>query len=334
MNLGLKTVSIGELAVDWLSLDDGESIMSASRFYRYVGGNATNVAVGLSRLGVDSAVISKVGADFHADYLLSSLEKEGVDTSWVARDPGQPTAQCYMVRRADGAPQYYAWPSPNASKSLCPEDIKSECFDNSWIWHAAATTFIARPRRQAMTYALEQARKRDKIISFDACFPLIESGGGRQAAFQAMQLADIVKFNQAEAAYWSDTELEADLDSKVERLLERINPTLCIVTLAQRGAMLYTRGQSAFCPPFPVQSIGDVGPGDAFSAGLIYGLYSLGRQGMERENLKKLDISVWLKLASYGACAGALVTRSYSATESFPRRDELNEAMGKLPQGS
>lgn len=325
----MKAVSIGELAVDWLSLERGESMMTAREFYRYLGGNASNVAVGLARLGLESCIISKVGADIHGDYLLACLEREHVDVSFVVQDKELPTAQCYMTRREDGFPDYYAWPSPNASKCLRPEDVTQECLDNSWIWHLAAVSFLAKPRRFAMQYAIEQASLRKKLISFDACFPLVESDGGRIAAWQAMHKADIIKFNQAEIAYWSGLSEGSSIEDMVAKVLLDLKPALLVVTLAEKGAYLFSGGKSIFCPPYPVQSIGDVGPGDAFSAGLIYGLSTLKEAGRDKNSLYKLDLDSWLRLARYGACAGALVTRAHSATEKFPRLDELEACLGE-----
>lgn len=303
--------------------------MTATQFYRYIGGNATNVAVGLARLGLPSTIISKVGDDIHGQYLLACLEAEGVDASYVGCDKAQATAQCYMTRRIDGSPDYYSWPSPNASKVLVPEDIKDEAFDRSWIWHMAAVSFIAKPRRFAMQYAVEKAHKKKKIISMDACFPLVESDGGRLAAWNAMHLADIVKFNFAEAKYWSKLAPEAGLEELGAFLLAELSPALVVITLAEKGAMIFTGGRSAFCPPYPVVSVGDVGPGDAFSAGLIYGLSTLGEKGRNKESLRQLSIDSWLDLSRYGACAGAMVTRAHSATEKFPRLNELELALGE-----
>ncbi len=325
----MKAVSIGELAVDWLSLECGESMMTATKFYRYLGGNASNVAVGLSRLGLKSAILSKVGVDVHADYLLSRLAMENVDSSWVGRDPVQPTAQCYMVRQPDGSPDYYAWPSPNASKTLSADDVKEEFFADSWLWHLAAVSFLATPRRYAMMAAVEGAHRNRKIVSYDACFPLVESDSGRKAAWKAMQLADIVRFNLAEAAYWSNLPFGTEPAICARKLREDLRAAVIIITLAERGAWLFTEKESAFCPPFVVDSVGDVGPGDAFSAGLIYGLTTLGSSGQQRETLYSLSISEWTALCRYGSCAGAMVTRAHSATERFPTKDELNLAVGK-----
>ncbi|MBX9721639.1 MAG: carbohydrate kinase family protein, partial [Candidatus Obscuribacterales bacterium] len=83
------------MTVDWLSLERGESMMTARHFYRYLGGNAANVAVGLARLGLDSVILSRVGSDIHGEYLLQCLKREKVDASWVSIDPGQSTSQCF-----------------------------------------------------------------------------------------------------------------------------------------------------------------------------------------------------------------------------------------------
>lgn len=330
----MKAVAIGELTVDWLSLEYGESMMTATKFYRYIGGNATNVAVGLARLGLSSAVISKVGDDIHGNYLLNCLRKENVDGKWVAIDPDQPTAQCYMTRRQDGFPDYYSWPSPNASKTLQPGDIDEESFAESWIWHAASVSFIAKPRRFAMQYAIEKAHERGKIISFDACFPLVESEGGRVAAWKAMCRADILRFNLAEIGYWSNMHAGDNVDAMVAEIRKSMSPAVLVITLAEKGAMVYSGSDKEFCPPYLVKSIGDVGPGDAFSAGMIYGLSTLGERGMTRKGIYDLKIDDWLKLCRFGACTGAMVTRSFSATESFPRLDELELALGETTPGS
>lgn len=307
-------------------MEAGQDLLNARHFYRYLGGNASNVAIGLARLGLDAAIVSKVGRDIHGDYLLACLERERVDSRWVTIDAQAPTAQCYMTESIDGVPDYYAWPSVNASKSMLPEELTDEFFSSSWIVHMAAVSFIAKPRRSAMTHAVQRAQKEGVIISFDAGFPRVESSGGKQAAWQAMSHADIIKFNRLELEYWSGLPASAGLEQMVSSLQSKLNPALLVVTLAEQGAVLYHKDQSAFCPPFKVQSVGDVGPGDAFSAGLIYGLSTLGSKGMEPGSIRQLDISDWLGIAPFACCAGALVTRARSATERFPDIEELHEA--------
>ena len=61
-------------------------------FAKYVGGSPTNSAIGLARLGLKSAVITRVGADHMGRFVAEQLEREGVDTSAVRSDPDRLTA--------------------------------------------------------------------------------------------------------------------------------------------------------------------------------------------------------------------------------------------------
>jgi len=69
-----EVVCLGELLIDFVPLRPG--------VYRQAAGGApANVAVGLARLGVSAAFISKVGDDAFGRFLRAALEDEGVDTS-------------------------------------------------------------------------------------------------------------------------------------------------------------------------------------------------------------------------------------------------------------
>lgn len=328
----MKAVAIGELAVDWLSLNRGETFKTAKNFYRYLGGNASNVAVGTARLGLDAALVSRVGDDIHGHYVLDKLKEEKVDTSFVSIDPVYPTAQCYMTSQIDGTPEYLNWPSPSASKSLRVEHVPESIYGQSWIWHTAAVTLIARPRREALMEILQRAVDENKILSFDGCFPQVESEGGRNASYALMAKSDIIKINLDELRYWSNTSA-GTISDMVAELAKRINPSaLLIITLAERGAELWKEGRTLFCPPYKVDSIGDVGPGDGFASGLIYGLSLINNGYCKKEQLESLSLTDWLEIARYGAVAGAMVTRSRSATESFPHLEELQNAVKDYTQ--
>lgn len=327
----MKAVAIGELAVDWLSLNRGEDFNTAKNFYRYVGGNATNVAVGMSRLGLDAAIISRVGNDIHGKYLLQKLGSEQVDTSYVSIDPVMPTAQCYMTSTIDGTPEYLNWPDPSASKSLLVEHVDESIFDKSWIWHTAAVTLIAKPRREALVSMISRACSEKKILSFDGCFPDVESDGGKQTAYKLMGISDIIKINLAELRFWSQHSDGTSISQMVQSLSAHIMPSaLLVITLAERGAELWKNGESIFCPPYKVDSIGDVGPGDGFASGLIFGMSLLGNGSISKEKVHSLTLSEWFEIAKYGSVAGAMVTRSRSATESFPQREELMTAVASI----
>ncbi|TLY15688.1 MAG: hypothetical protein E6K86_05950, partial [Thaumarchaeota archaeon] len=66
----LDFVLIGRAGVDLYSLDLGHTIGESTRFAKYVGGTAANVAVGASRLGLKVALATRVGDDDLGEYVI------------------------------------------------------------------------------------------------------------------------------------------------------------------------------------------------------------------------------------------------------------------------
>jgi ribokinase len=67
----------------------------------HAGGGAVNAAVAMARLGMDVAVLAKLGSDERADTILRHLKHEGVSTAWVRRDPRLPTGASVLISSHD-----------------------------------------------------------------------------------------------------------------------------------------------------------------------------------------------------------------------------------------
>jgi 2-dehydro-3-deoxygluconokinase len=68
-------------------------------------GAESNTCVGLARLGLRTAWVSRLGADAAGDRILSAIRDEGVDVQWVERDPVRSTG--LMVKDPDDGVRYY-----------------------------------------------------------------------------------------------------------------------------------------------------------------------------------------------------------------------------------
>jgi len=90
-------VALGELVVDWVCMEKGAGPFHTGGFWRCLGGNAANVAVGVRRLGGETRLVAKVGDDIHEKYLRRCLTSEGVDLEHLIVDKRYPTAQCYAL---------------------------------------------------------------------------------------------------------------------------------------------------------------------------------------------------------------------------------------------
>ncbi len=83
---------LGRLAVDLYAQQVGCPLEDATSFARYLGGSSANIAFGAARLGLKSAMISRIGDEQMGRFLVRTLQREGCDTSMVQVDPQRLTA--------------------------------------------------------------------------------------------------------------------------------------------------------------------------------------------------------------------------------------------------
>lgn len=85
-NRQLDVICIGRSSVDLYGEQVGGRLEDMQSFAKYIGGCATNIAVGTSRLGLKSALITRVGDEQMGRFIRQTLIDEGVDVSHVTTD--------------------------------------------------------------------------------------------------------------------------------------------------------------------------------------------------------------------------------------------------------
>jgi fructokinase len=315
----MPIVAIGEIVVDWLSVEPGADLLHARNFHRALGGNSANVAVGLNRLGTPVRFIAKTGADFHARYLRGELERVGVDTSHVLADERYSSAQCYMTTTADGEHHYRNWPRPHAADMLAPEEISEDTFNDVRFLHATGISFVVSPRRDAVQRALDIARERKIPISFDGLFPTGWVEEAHQYVEGALYQAQLIKVNEFELNFWAGRPSPHTVHDAAERVFDRYKPVALFVTQAERGSFVMTEKGVTECPPVEVECICGVGAGDAYIAGALHALY----QNHLDADLSSLSVADWHRVGMAGNFTGALATRAIDGNSGVPSGREF-----------
>lgn len=333
----LPVLTVGEVLVDWLSLSTchgslAESFLQSDSFVRSLGGNAANVAVGLSRLGTRSSVVARIGNDLPGFYLRNRLEFEKVDISNLIFDERYPTAQCYVLCRQDKEPYFYNWPLANACHMLEDKDVLEETIKAHCLMHTTGVSLLDIRRHGAIERAVDLANKHNIVVSLDVGMTKSVNHDIQKQTYKLMCQSDIIKFNHAELESWSESE-----GASIEEMLEKIRgffPRATIVaTLAESGAMIANENLQVFIEPFRVNShpLGEIGAGDSFMAGLIHGLVEGYSQSTSRNGkdflgfIHELKGEEWQKFGQIASASGALATRQVSASEPLPSREEVLE---------
>ena len=88
----LDLITIGRSSVDLYGSQVGGRLEDMASFAKYIGGSPTNIAAGAARLGLNSAVITRVGDEHMGRFIREQLVREGVDVRGVKTDPERLTA--------------------------------------------------------------------------------------------------------------------------------------------------------------------------------------------------------------------------------------------------
>ena len=292
----IDAVVIGRVGID-LYPNELETPLAAVRTYtRFVGGFAGNVATGLVRLGVRTAIVSRVGAEGHGEFVRTWLAGEGVDVRFLAIDPYWPTPPTFCeVWPPDRFPiTFYRRPTA-PDWQLSPEDFDAEEVAAARLLYATGTGLAQSPSRETTLAAL-RAHRGTTIFDLDWRPTLWDDPGEYPAlAAEAVAAADIVIGNEEEvdAAQVTDA------------------PTL-VLKRGERGATVFEGGEETDVPGFPVEVVNGLGAGDAFAAALGQGL------------LNGLPLA---EAVRRGTVAGALVASQLACSEAMPRLVEIEAAL-------
>lgn len=290
-----KVVCFGEIL--WDLFPDGKKL----------GGAPFNVASSLKSLGAAVCFISKIGEDDLGAALLEEVDKQGVPTDFIQKDPNYKTGEVLVSLDTSGNATYeiakdVAWDHIEIDKNLTEIVSQSKAF--------IFGSLIARSGScVALMHFLDQAAFR--VFDLNLRPPHYDYTLLREL----MNKADMLKFNDEElyeVAAAVNSPHHA-MDQHIEYLAEQTQTEIICVTKGRFGATLYHNGEWFSNSGFKVKARDTVGAGDSFLATLVYSLLA----GSSPQH------------ALNRACAmGALVAGSLGANPDIGLK-QLKQFMGK-----
>lgn len=326
MESAFDLVAIGRVSVDLYGQQLGSRLEDVATFAKGVGGCPANVAIGASRLGLKSALITRVGDEPMGRFVREQLAREGVDTRAVQVDRERLTALVLLgVRDRDTFPLIF-YRENCADSALSPADIDAGLIASARAVLVTGTHFSMAAGARAQRNAIDIARTHAGRVVLDIDYrPNLWGIGGHGAG--ASRYARAAHVTEALSVVLPDcdlivgTEEELHIAAGREDTLDAvryIRERSGAVIVAKRGA----KGCVVFAGPIPdsvedalvvpgmdVEVYNVLGAGDAFLAGYLLGY--LRDQPHERS-------------ARYGNACGALAVSRLLCSSEFPSRVELD----------
>jgi len=314
--LNLDAVALGEILIDMIPLEIG-NYTKVKAFSMNFGGAPFNYAIALSRLGRKVGAICAVGDDPFGNFLITTLRKEGIDTTHILIKKAR-TSLAFVVRHPEGERSFFFYRKPwvnTADTEIESKDIDLNYVGTAKILHVSGVILSHEPARSSVLKTMESVRKLGVKTSFDVNLRLDiwESRSELNRVYeQAFNNSDILLISHDEARDL----LNLDDPSKIsEYFIEKYNPEIVAVKLGAKGSYVrYRNGLEIFKEAFKVRVIDTNGAGDAWAAGFELGMLE------NREPEESIVIA---------NAVGALTVTKIGAITALPTREELKNFLNK-----
>ncbi|WP_137151616.1 5-dehydro-2-deoxygluconokinase [Devosia sp. FKR38] len=284
----LDVITIGRASVDLYGQQIGTKLEDIGSFAKSVGGCPANIAVGTARLGLKSALITRVGNEQMGRFIREQLAREGVETAGIATDPERLTALVLLSVEAEGVSPMIFYRSDCADMALSEDDIDEALIASAKSIVVTGTHFSRANSEAAQKKAIRIAKANGAKVAFDIDYrPNLWGLAGHEAGFSRYVASDVV--SQKYRSILPDCDLivgteeevliasgEADLLaalktirslSKATIVLKR-GPMGCIV---YDGAIPDDLEKGIVGKGFPIEVFNVLGAGDAFMSGWLRG---------------------------------------------------------------
>lgn len=317
-------LSIGELLIDFIPQQKGLALKDVTSFERVPGGAPANVAVAVAKYGGNASLITKLGEDAFGDFLLGQLAKADVQIDKISRTRNAPTGLAFVSLREDGERDFSFYRNPSADLLLTESEIKNEWFVQGDVLHFCSVDLVESPMKQAHIKAIESAKARGAIISFDpnVRLPLWEDPEEcRTTILKFLPKAHIVKLSDEELEFITGI---ADEQEAIASLFTG-DVKLVVFTKGSSGADIYLPNEKYSSDGYRVNVEDTTGAGDAFIGGFLYQLLN---KGATQENLIALVRANFKEILAFSNASGALTTTGKGAISSIPSKDQILHLIG------
>jgi 5-dehydro-2-deoxygluconokinase len=284
----LDVVAIGRSSVDLYGQQIGTRLEDIGSFAKSVGGCPTNISVGTARLGLKSALITRVGAEQMGSFIKEALAREGVETSGIATDPERLTALVLLSVEAEGVSPMIFYRTDCADMGLSEADIDEAFIARAGAICVTGTHFSAAGPAAAQHKAIRIARALGKKVVFDIDYrPNLWGLAGHAAGFErfvaservtreyqsVLPDADLVVGTEEEIAIAAGT---SDMPSAL-KIIRGLTSATIVLKRGAMGCIVYDGAipddleNGIVGQGFPIEVYNVLGAGDAFMSGFLRG---------------------------------------------------------------
>ncbi len=249
------------------------------------GGGGTNTAVGLARLGLNTALVARCGWDFAGKIIRQDIKKEKVSDEFLVQLEDEKTDYSTILIGPDGNRTILVW---RGGTRLEANVIDFKKLNSFWFYITSLEGNLDLLQR-----LVDYAQKNHIKVAINPGKREIKE---KKRLIPLLQRVEVLIINQEEAKLLGD--------------LPSLNKTMMAITAGEKGVVLKVPGKRQLeMSGFKVKMVDQTGAGDGFGTGFIAGL----AKGLALEKALKL-----------GVANGASVVTKIGAKEGLIRQSEVD----------
>ena len=309
-----KVVALGELLIDFT--ENGMSSQGNPLLEANPGGAPCNVLAMLTKLGISTAFIGKVGKDQFGRMLKQRIQDIGINASYLYEDEEVHTTLAFVHTYEDGDRDFSFYRNPGADMMLTQDEIPEALIREADIFHFGTLSMTHEGVRNATKRALQIAKEAGCLISFDPNLrpPLWDSldTAKEQTAF-GMEYCDILKISDNEVQWFTGKE---DYDEGIRMIQEKYQIPLIVLSMGKEGSRAYYGKLQVEEKPFLQENtIETTGAGDTFGACILNYVLEHGLEHLAEKQLSEMLI--------FANAAASIITTRKGALCVMPEKEQI-----------
>lgn len=300
---------IGECLIE---LTSNGTLAESSTLNKYFGGDTVTTAVAVARLGGACTYITKVGNDGFSEFIISSLQKEKIDTSLIKTNDEQ--NGMYIVSNTQDKKELLYYKRKTAATKLSMEDISEDCIKNlKLIYSTGIVQSLSAGARELIRESYKIARENEVLTAYDpnytSCF--MNSSDTRELLEEIVEYTDIMFLSlKGDAVRLYDMD---SIDMVMKYFWNKGVQIVVIKSHIDNGYYTGYKGDISFTEFYNTSKAVDVtASGDVFNGGFLYAITN----GYSPSDATK-----------FAAVVSGLQTQNYGAIQSIPYMKNVMESV-------
>ena len=298
---------IGECLIE---LSTNGSLADTSTLNKFYGGDTVTTAVAIARLGGNVTYLTQIGNDGFKEFLISSLEKEKIDTSLIKTNDEQ--NGMYIVSHTLDNKEVLYYKRKTAATKLSVEDINTEILKNlKLVYSTGVVQSLSASSRELVKESFRLAKENEVLTAYDpnytSCF--MNSEDTKEFFEEIIDYTDIVFLslkNDAVRLYELDS-----VDKIMNYFWDRGVKIIVIKSHIDNGYYTGYNGEISFTEFYNTQkTIDTTASGDVFNGGFLYAITN----GYTPSDATK-----------FASVVSGLQTQNYGAIQSIPYKEAVME---------